>query len=222
MMLPEFNAARLSWRRWHDHPASLEEQRTFGRRWRWTALWESIWDQWLTRDVVIGSLDEFVVSARRFWHPLASLMRDPVPYDPTIEGIWQDVLGEGPQTLVTWAETAHVTWQAMNATPGPMAEVSLPPTKQSRGKRSPTSTGDATADALLAQWLVAMREHGVSKSYSGNLRRYVVLASNAAGVLPEALDAQDRRWNKETQTAILRYQSWQAHLRLEEGSAWKK
>lgn len=244
MMLPEFLAARLSWSRWHENPATETDQRATGRRWRWTLLWERVWDEWLENQAVIGSLDEFAQGSKLFWKPLHPLLNDPAAYDLTIEPEWLDALAAGPSTLSVWPQTVTRTWARMQAviavpTLEPAAKSKASPKQkfvQSKAPNVPgpsapnqsgagvspgrrvTATGNAAADAQLAQWRQTLRANGMSKSYSGNLRRYVVLAANAAGVLPERLNSADQRWNSETRAAIERYQQWHRVTQKEEGS----
>lgn len=246
MMLPEFLAARLSWSRWHDTPATENDQRASGRRWRWTLLWERVWDQWIEGELVIGSLDEFAGGSKLFWKPLRPLLNDPAPYDLAVESEWLDALASGPSTLTVWPQTVTRTWAQMQAvisvpTPEPAAKVKASPKqKLVRAKTSKTSTpapsavnqsetgiapghpatttGDATADARLAQWRQTLRAEGLSKSYSGNLRRYVILAANTAGVLPEELSPNDARWDATTRMAIERYQQWHRVTQEQGGS----
>ena len=109
----EFQDARISWDRWHDHAASESEQRAFGRRWRWTALWEMIWDDWIEHKLVSGTLSEFVEALQRFWTPLRPRLADATSYDPAIEIVWQLVLADGPATLILWPQVVNGTWAAM-------------------------------------------------------------------------------------------------------------
>lgn len=246
MMLPEFAAARLSWSRWHEAPAAEADQRATGRRWRWTLLWERVWDEWLEKQAVVGSLDEFAQGSKLFWKPLRPLLNDPAPYDLTIESEWLDALAAGPAALSAWPAVVTRTWAQMQAviavptlepaakvkaspkqkpvrgktssTPKPVPTTVQKPARGIPARRSATTTGDAVADARLAQWRQTLRDEGLSKSYSGNLRRYVILAANAAGIAPEKLAPTDDQWDSTTRMAIERYHQWLGATSTQEGS----
>jgi hypothetical protein len=112
-VLAEFRSARASWDRWHSHVATEAEQRNYGRRWRWTALWECIWDEWVLHHRVQGTLREFIDGTERFWHPLMERLQEAVSYDPMIEVIWRDALESGPRRWNDWPRIVQDSWHQM-------------------------------------------------------------------------------------------------------------
>lgn len=114
-LLIEFQAAQKGWIRWHTKSPSSEAQRNYGRRWRWTALWERIWRQWITENQVLGTLDQFVEKTIVFWQPLYPLLDADVLYDSTIEIEWERWLLEN-SALKGWPQFVQETWDQMLVT----------------------------------------------------------------------------------------------------------
>ncbi|PSR27145.1 MAG: hypothetical protein C7B46_19585, partial [Sulfobacillus benefaciens] len=117
-LLVEFQAAQQGWIRWHTTSLSVpsvEAQRNYGRRWRWTALWERIWRQWITENQVLGTLDQFVEKTIVFWQPLYPLLDADVLYDLTIEIEWERWLLEN-RALKGWPQFVQETWDQMLVT----------------------------------------------------------------------------------------------------------
>ena len=111
-LLVEFQAAQQGWIRWHTTAPSLDVQRNYGRRWRWTALWERIWHQWITENQVLGTLDQFVEKTIVFWQPLYPLLDADVLYDLTIEIEWERWLLAN-STLKDWPQFVAASWEQM-------------------------------------------------------------------------------------------------------------
>ena len=212
-MIIEFRAARAGWERWQDHPATAEEQRQYGRRWRWTRLWEMIWDRWVDRGQV-HSLTEFIKLTERFWHPLLACLDDPCEYDPAIEIVWEDALTDGPQQLVDWPRVVHESWTApvmstcpaTTQSPAPEKDsAEAPRTAKSRGPKL-IETGLAETDAILMDWCHSLQDQGLSVSRAQTLRRRVAQAIIETGLPLKALP--DRQWDRDTTLAISRMHQW--------------
>ncbi len=222
-MIIEFQAARGGWERWHDQAATEAEQRDYGRRWRWTALWEMVWDAWVDEELVAGTLTEFVDSLRRFWTPLQPRLSDNVRYDLALEIQWLRVLASGPKALTTWPHVVADTWSRLEAA-SPLLDGE--PQTSATGMASRTAqlassspqpppgrtmvrTGDAALDALLLRWRDALRAQGLSSSHSNSMRRAViaVLAEHGNSVM-NALDGTSDGWDVPTRHALKLFRAW--------------
>ena len=150
MMIMEFRAARASWNLWHDHPATETEQRLYGRRWRWTRLWETIWDRWVDQQYV-RSLTEFIKMTEQFWHPLLAHLEDAGPYDPAVEIMWEEALAAGPEQLAIWPQLVQDSWAAM-IRPLPVggptipAEIETPPRTSAEAQTEAAPGDEAPKD----------------------------------------------------------------------------
>ncbi|AEJ40867.1 hypothetical protein TPY_2707 [Sulfobacillus acidophilus TPY] len=200
--LPEFRAAWLAYRRWHREAVpSVDVQRRYGRRWRWWALWERIWNAWVATDQVIGTLDEFLRWHHRFWQPLACYLDDPHLYDVAIELEWEEILATGPASLTTWGDVVSDTWHRMTESPPPLVgttaatdSTSNPPPASSTDHSEPMQVSPASYPRILTQWRDALRQQGLSRSQSDKYRYALWQAMQLAGIdtpadLPEDVPA---------------------------------
>lgn len=158
MMIMEFRAARASWNLWHDHPATETEQRLYGRRWRWTRLWETIWDRWVDQQYV-RSLTEFIKMTEQFWHPLLAHLEDVGPYDPAVEIVWEEALTAGPEQLAIWPQLVRDSWAAM-ILPQPVVAPTIPAEIETPS----ISSVDAQAEAPKDEPAEAPNQHRLSDS----------------------------------------------------------
>ncbi|MCL6562721.1 MAG: hypothetical protein K6U87_06910 [Firmicutes bacterium] len=150
--LPEFRAARGGWARWRaGEPLTVAEARRYGRRWRWWALWERVWDRWVAQGQG-ASLTRFAEAAQAFWRGLEAVLDDPAPYDPAIELEWERILARGPAALAGWPDAVARTWAAMAAqapepdvAPAAVREVDAP-----RPARGEAPAGGSRAGAAPA------------------------------------------------------------------------
>ncbi len=222
-MIVEFRAARTSWDRWHDHAASPCEQRVFGRRWRWTVLWEMIWDDWIEHHRVSGTLTEFIEDIQRFWIPLRSRLEDATPYDPAIEILWQEALAKGPVALAQWPQMVRETWTAMASKTDdeapkipptvsvdePIAEVDVIPTQRSR-HRVASRVGNPLLDDLLQDWRDDLLSQGISRSHANNMRLVLVrtIQGHQNDPLSRVLEVIDQTGDRTTRHAGQLWRQW--------------